>query len=207
MKMETGRVRTARRKGDRRELAQVRRWFADVSEGNESGQTPPQSTPASDQASDTRQQTFDREYVEDLRQQAARYRRERNEALAALTAEANPQQDERASETPAQANDSELSQRLEALEAQLAERDAQIERERMNTLRLQIANEVGLPAELAGRLQGDDADAIRADAAALVQVVAQRETPRRTTAAAPGGPPARETIAERRARRRRNGLL
>lgn len=66
------------------------------------------------------------------------------------------------------------AEQIAALTGQIAERDRQISEltakvsaSETGTLRLKIAMEAGLPAELADRLRGDDEKALRADAEAL----------------------------------------
>jgi hypothetical protein len=57
------------------------------------------------------------------------------------------------------------AQRVAELEKQLADRDAA-------DLRRKVAAEVGLPAEMADRLHGDDLRALRADATKLAETIA-----------------------------------
>ncbi|QPC82108.1 hypothetical protein G4Y79_20860 [Phototrophicus methaneseepsis] len=72
--------------------------------------------------------------------------------------------------------------------------------QRIDALKLQIAEEMGLPASLAARLQGESADEIRQDAEELARVVTPQVNQRRRTTQTPGGSPATETDEQKRAR-------
>lgn len=97
--------------------------------------------------------------------------------------------------------ESELSE-TDKLKRQLAEREAELTRLQLDTLKHTVAQEVGLPPALAGRLQGDDEDSIRQDAKALLETlpkpakVAPQVGATNPAAGSGGG----ETEAQRRAR-------
>jgi hypothetical protein len=59
----------------------------------------------------------------------------------------------------------------------LAERAQKAEADRANLLRRAVAAELGLPADLAERLRGDDEDELKADAEALKALLAPTPTP------------------------------
>lgn len=67
---------------------------------------------------------------------------------------------------------------LEKLQRELAEKDAQIETakqqaetERLNTLRLRVGQELGLPPQLSALLQGTDEEALKAHAQTLIDAL------------------------------------
>lgn len=73
-----------------------------------------------------------------------------------------------------------LLQSMEATNAGLKERDAEIEKLNAqvsafekSAMKTRIAHELGLPYELAGRIQGDDEKAMRADAQSLAGYVSK----------------------------------
>ena len=80
-------------------------------------------------------------------------------------------------------------------ETELESLRTEIEIRERDALRQQIAEAVGLPPTLAARLQGDDAESLRADAAALRESLASESTLPRGQAATvvPGGPPVSKT--------------
>jgi len=95
---------------------------------------------------------------------------------------------------------------------------ADLQTEKLNSLRTRVGMEFKLPVSLISRLKGSTEDELKADAAALVKDLGldkPAETPpspkdkpaggRQVTTVAPGGPPAGETDAERRARLYKQG--
>lgn len=68
--------------------------------------------------------------------------------------------------------------KIAELEKQLAERDAAFSSLERKLLVSEVVAEVGLPVDLAGRLQGDDRDALLADAKQLKEMLAP-EGPRK----------------------------
>ena len=66
-----------------------------------------------------------------------------------------------------------LNKQIESLNGQsakVAELESKVKAYEASSVKMRIAREVGLPAELADRLSGDDEKAIRADAEALEKV-------------------------------------
>lgn len=96
--------------------------------------------------------------------EAARYRVERNEARQALES---------------------LQNELAALQTQLADSQSQAATERHARLQLSAAAAHGLPAELAERLQGEDAASLQADAERLAALLPLRRNLRTGNAANP----------------------
>lgn len=67
----------------------------------------------------------------------------------------------------------EANEKLAAHDRELAERDAKIKGYETASVKTRIAHEAGLPYELAGRLTGEDEDAIRKDAEHLSRLIGQ----------------------------------
>lgn len=67
--------------------------------------------------------------------------------------------------------------KVEALSSDLEKMKNDLAAERAKSLRQRVAAEAGLPPELAGRLSGDDLEALQADAAQLVELVKKPEPP------------------------------
>lgn len=116
--------------------------------------------------------TYDETYVSSLRSEAAKHRRELAEAKAAL------QKIEDAKKSDLE----KATGRAEAAERRLAELEAR-------ELRRTVAAEVGLDPSLADRIHGDDEDALRKDAKALLEKVGG--TKRVDLDAGPKGEPAK----------------
>lgn len=57
------------------------------------------------------------------------------------------------------------------------QKDAELKVEKLARLRLEVATKKGIPADLAGRLQGDTAEAMEKDADAMLQFVKPKEGP------------------------------
>lgn len=107
------------------------------------------------------------------------------------------------------AADSELSE-LERTKKQLAESKTKLAALELSQLRQEVAAEVGLPAKLAARIQGDDREAMVEDAKSLLEIVSpedeqeddkQDETrPKIRTTRVGGNQEQKETDAQKRAR-------
>lgn len=65
----------------------------------------------------------------------------------------------------------EASEKEAKYDKEIAERDAKIKGYEAEAVKQRIAHEVGIPYELSGRLSGDNEDAIRKDAEALLKVI------------------------------------
>lgn len=119
---------------------------------SETDTTTPPAGAESTEAETTESKTFDAEYVDKLRKEAAKYRTE---------AKANAEAAKRLA-------DIEESQKSEAQKA--ADRIAELERDaseaRNEALRARVSTETGVPVQL---LQGSDEDAMRASAKAAVE--------------------------------------
>lgn len=89
--------------------------------------------------------------------------------------EARLQAIEDANKTEAEKAEAELQRRLAELDA----RDASLAAQEHELLRRSVATAKGLPAELAGRLQGDDRKALEKDADALLAMVVPSGEPRK----------------------------
>lgn len=111
--------------------------------------------------------------------EAAKYRVERNQARDELLA-----------------REAEYKAQREALEQQLAEAFTAREEARLHALRLNAAAAHGLPAELAERLQGIDAESLHADAQRLAALMPLRKNPRTGKASTPA-PSRAEQIFQR----------
>lgn len=72
----------------------------------------------------------------------------------------------------------EAAQKYAGFDRQMADMQAKIKGYETASVKTRIAHEIGLPYELAGRLSGDDEDAIRKDAEALSKLVGERRPPR-----------------------------
>jgi hypothetical protein len=68
----------------------------------------------------------------------------------------------------------------ERYKTRAAELEAELKAERQGRMRLQVANEYNLPEALANRLQGDDLEALKADAEQLAKLLPkpQKENPK-----------------------------
>lgn len=153
--LQIGRLIAARRPGAelRVRLTTRRAWFADPpaetpQDGEGQGETPADKPKLPDGAPDWIADP-DKAWkeVQKLRAENARKR-----------VESKPEPKPKAEEPPTD------SDRIAALENQLRESN-------LKAMRLEIAAEVGLPKALAARLQGDDEEALRADAEALKALI------------------------------------
>lgn len=115
------------------------------------GQAPTQSTPPPDEKGQE-PTTFDRAYVEKLRGEAAGYR------TRAQAAEAKVQEFEQESLSEQE----KAQKRAEAAEAKAADAERLL-------ARYEVAAEKGIPARLAGRLQGSTREELEQDADALAK--------------------------------------
>lgn len=70
--------------------------------------------------------------------------------------------------------DAELSE-MERLQKQLSESENKLQRLTYQQMQRKIADEVGLPAVFADRIQGDDEDAMRKDAKSLLEAMPQEK--------------------------------
>ena len=115
------------------------------------------------------------ERIQRANAQAARYRVERNEARQHVT---------------------DLQTQVAQLEESMRQQESVAQEERLARLRLAAVVDQGLPPELAGRLQGDDAEALVADAARLAALF-PRHIATRTGNAAPTMPSRAQQIVNR----------
>lgn len=126
------------------------------------GQEPtPQEPPSGQQpGQEPEPQTFDREYVQQLRAEAARHRTEAQEAKSRV------EEFERANQTD--------------LERVSGERDtlkSELEPTKQENLRLRVALDKKLPPELVDRLKGGTKEEMEADADSLLELVGQQQPP------------------------------
>lgn len=124
------------------------------------GQEPkaPESKPADTQPSANGEpQTFDADYVKTLRAEAARHRKEAQEAKAKATEYEERDKSE-----------------LEKLTGKLTKAEERAQAAENTLLRFQVAAEKQLPKELIPRLRGDTQEELEADAAELLELVKSR---------------------------------
>jgi hypothetical protein len=100
--------------------------------------------------------------------------------------------------------EAELSE-VEKLQKKLADTQKQYAEAERKAIRQKVAAEVGLPAVLAERLQGDDEEAMRADAAKLLEALPKATEPKKPTGPVinPTNPAAAsltETLAQKKER-------
>lgn len=145
---------------------------------------------------------FSEDYVRQLREEskARRLEIERLESqLNELKATAQGGPDDDVKKTL-----NELRDQLKAEQKAREEAAAKAVAAERQALRLKVAADFGLPPALAGRLQGETEDELRADAETLKPIVmpAEQSTarPKQTTTPVPGGQPSGETADQRRAR-------
>lgn len=69
----------------------------------------------------------------------------------------------------------ESNKKNKGFETQIAERDDKIKKYESSAMKTRIAHETGLPYEMAGRLAGDDEEAIKKDAEALKKIIGDRK--------------------------------
>lgn len=226
---------------ERINLARSRRWFTDnpnppAGNTQAAGDADKSKTPAStgDKSGDAgvsdseKPETFDRKYVEGLRQEAAQFRIEARDAkikLDKIEADAKKAKEKELTEQ----ND--YKTLAEQREKELNDERVRFQTEKLTLLKGNIAGryESRLPksdkaeldpvSEFAKRLQGNTEDEIKADAERLISIFGvkpaaettttpqptNQQARRQTTAVAPGGQPAGETDTERRARLYKRG--
>jgi hypothetical protein len=125
-------------------------------------------------------QTFSSDYVKDLRDESARYRTQRNDLQTKLDelqgklATFETKQAE--AEQKKLEEDGDLRGVIDQLREQNVTLSAQLQGERENLLRTTIGSEAGLPAELWGRIQGNDETEMRDDAKKLASLIAPQKT-------------------------------
>jgi multidrug efflux pump subunit AcrB len=96
--------------------------------------------------------------------------------------------------------DAELTE-MERLKRQVAEYETRVKQADKERMQRKVGAEAGLPEVLALRLQGDDEDAMREDAKAILATLPKKPTTPTLSATNPGnGQPPTETDAQRRAR-------
>lgn len=97
--------------------------------------------------------------------------------------------------------DAELSE-MDKLKRQLAETEKKAADAERKAIRQRVAVDTGLPVVFADRLQGDDEEAMRADAAKLLEAIPKAE-PKKTASINPTNPASAtqtETLAQKKAR-------
>ncbi|MEM7344592.1 MAG: DUF4355 domain-containing protein [Chloroflexota bacterium] len=123
--------------------------------------TPPSTPPAGDNAVPTTwEDVFKHKRFKDLN----------DRAKTAETQLAQIQADQQAANEAALAEQNQWKQLAE-------QREQQLNAERRERLRLQVATDKGLPASLAARLQGDTVEALSADADQLLELVKPATSP------------------------------
>lgn len=161
---------------------------------------PTQDAPKASKATGSQDdgKVFDEDYVKQLRDEAAKYRTERNDARQQLET-IQDQLDKLQEGMKAQFEDSlnELKSRLDAADNRAREAE-------LNAMRSTIAGEVGLPPQLAARLQGEDEESIRADAQALRETLPSGALNVRTGNASP--PPQQSKGQQLFNKKRENGM-
>lgn len=170
---------------------------------------------------------FDRDYVEDLRRENAKWRKQVRDVEARL---AELDSERKSADEKRLADQQEWQTLAEQRAAEIAKLTDQLKQKEVDVLRVRVAAEFGLNVPLdedgsetlADRLRGDTEDAIRADAQKLAKLLpksapqAEAATPpseapaeqqpagqpateaRRQTTAVPGGQPVGRTDADRR---------
>lgn len=157
---------------------------------------------AASTAPEKQPKVFGEDYVRQLREESKARRLEIERLESQLnelkaTAQGGPDDDVKKTlnELKAQLKAEQKAREEAAAKAAAAERQA---------LRLKVAADLGLPPALAGRLQGETEDELRADAETLKPLVTPAEQstqkPKQTTTPVPGGQPSGETADQRRAR-------
>jgi hypothetical protein len=145
-------------------------------------------------------------YIKELRGENASRRTENRDIKKQLEQIQSAQTEAETAKLAEQQKWQELYEKEKAEREKLAQT---VEAERLNNVKLRIASEHKLPAQLAARLVGDDEDSLRADAAELAKLIPSGTAPadeqitarsRQTTSAVPDGQPTRETDDQRRAR-------
>ena len=91
---------------------------------------------------------------------------------------------------------------VDRLKAELEDATIELERTRIENLKRTIAEDVGLPKEFALRIQGDDEDAMRADAETLLDAMPAKpkSNPQVGTTNPGSGNQVKETREQRRKR-------
>jgi hypothetical protein len=188
----------------------------------------PAPVPATDvNAGEATAKTFDEAYVKELRTEAAKHRKEKQELaerLAALETASKQQEEKKLTEQQ------EWQKLAEKRAAELEAMKAELANERLNFLRTALGAEYKLPPAIAKRLAGSTEDELRADAKAIAAELkldqpatepakpepqaptaqsANPFTPARSqvTAPTPGGSSVGETDDQRRARLYKRGAV
>lgn len=186
---------------------------------------PVQATDANAGEATASAKMFDEAYVKELRTEAAKYRKEKQETerrLAELEAASKQQEEKKLTEQQ------EWQKLAEKRAAELEAMKAELANERLNFLRTAIGTEFKLPPVIARRLTGSTEDELRADAKAIAAEMkldqpateppkpeaapaptANPFTPARSqvTAPTPGGQVVGETDEQRRARLYQRGAV
>ena len=139
-----------------------------------------------------------RDYIKSLRKENAQRRTENRDIRKQLDTIQKVQEQQETAQLAEQNKWQELYEKEKTAREQMA---ADLQAQQLNMLKLTIAAQFKLPPELATRLQGDDEDALRADAETLAKLIpgeppaANQDTPARsqTTSAVPDGQPTTET--------------
>lgn len=201
-------------------------WMADNGAGDAGASTPP--APEDDKTEPEKPDTFDREYVEELRRENAKWRKQVRDFEAKL---ADLDGERKRADEKRLADQQEWQKLAEQRAAEIAQLHDQLKQKDVDVLRVRVAAEFGLNVPLgedggetlADRLRGSTEDELRADAQKLAKLLPQPapqaeaatpspETPagqpppaeppsteaRRHTTAVPGGPPVGRTDADRR---------
>lgn len=130
------------------------------------------------------QDSFDREYVEKLRQEAAKYRTQLRELEAA---EEERQSEREAAEQKRLEEQQKFQELYEKEKAKREAAEAQRQALELTSLKRRVADEVGLPKALAERLQGETEEDITADAKALLKTLPRPDAPNLDGGAGKGG--------------------
>lgn len=163
---------------------------------------------------DSAAKTFSAEYVKELRDEAAKWRKEFRSLESQIKSFEQSKTEAEESKLKEQGNYKEL---LDKQTKEFTQLKAELEKERLGNLRLRVGSELGLSPALQSRLVGSTEEELREDAKALVAALgldkpkAEAAPPaptattdptarRQTTAVAPDGKPAGETDEQRRAR-------
>lgn len=129
--------------------------------------------------------------VKELREENAKWRKEKK----AVEESASKAETQRLTEQ------GEFKRLYEEASTQLQQLRDELKASQVVALRAKVASELGIPPQLAERLQGESEEELRLDAEKLKAVIpAASGTPKQMTVGVPGGRPAAETDAQRRAR-------
>lgn len=198
--MLTKRIRTASRFGPNagRSVTMRRTWYAEDKPAE--GETKPD--PAKPEGEKTPPKTFDEKYVQDLRDEAAGWRKKLREMEVKLNERETTEKTAKEKEL---ADQQQYKTLAEQRAQELADIKAENARLQKSALQQKVAAEVGLPPKFADRLKGSTEEEMKADAEDLkkeLPAAQQQQTTQtqRTTTSFPGGKPGAETDEQRRAR-------